>query len=285
MLTRGATRREDRGFVHRVGQVCTGEAGRAPRDDRQLDVVGDGLAFDVDRENRAAAFEVGAIDDDLAIETARTQQGRVEDVGPVGGGDQDHARRHVEAVHLDEELVERLLALVVTATQARAALTTDGVDLVDEDDGRCRLLGLLEQVPHPAGADADEHLDEVRSRDREERHAGLARDGPRQQGLARTGRPEQQHALRDLRPHGLEPQRVLEEVADLLQLFDGFVRAGDVRERDLGFVLRHLSRLGLAELQEATAALHVRQEVQEHTDQQHDRQQLEQQRDPDRLVL
>jgi hypothetical protein len=41
-----------------------------------------------------------------------------------------------EAVHLDQELVEGLLALVVAAAEARAAMTAHGIDLVDEDDAR-----------------------------------------------------------------------------------------------------------------------------------------------------
>jgi hypothetical protein len=81
-------------------------------------------------------FAVGAVDDDLPVEAAGAQQRRVEDVGPVGGGDQDDAVLHVEAVHLDEQLVERLLALVVAAAEAGAAVAADGVDLVDEDDAR-----------------------------------------------------------------------------------------------------------------------------------------------------
>ena len=38
-----------------------------------------------------------------------------------------------EAVHLDEQLVQRLLALFV-AERAAAAAAADGVELVDEDD-------------------------------------------------------------------------------------------------------------------------------------------------------
>jgi len=37
-------------------------------------------------------------------------------------------------VHLDQQLVEGLLALVVTAAKACAALTATASDLVDEDD-------------------------------------------------------------------------------------------------------------------------------------------------------
>ena len=45
------------------------------------------------------------------------------------------------------------------------------VELVDEDDARRLGLGLLEQIAHARGADADEHLDELRPAQAEERHA------------------------------------------------------------------------------------------------------------------
>src|SRR5262249_41445412 len=80
------------------------------------------------------------------IETAGRLQRRVEHVGPVRGRNQDDALVRLEAVHLDEELVQRLLALVVAAAQAGAAVTADGVDLVDEDDAGRVLLALLEEV-------------------------------------------------------------------------------------------------------------------------------------------
>src|SRR5204862_6778228 len=135
------------------------------------------------------ALAVGAVHDDLAVEAARAQQRGIEDVRAVRGGDEDDVVLHLEAVHLDEQLVERLLALVVTASETRAAVAPDGVDLVHEDDAGAVLLGLLEQVAHSRGADADEHLDEVRTGNREERHAGLARYGASEQGLAGTRRP------------------------------------------------------------------------------------------------
>ena len=147
--------------------------------------------------------------------------------------------RSVEPVHLDEELVEGLLALVVTAAETSPTLATHDIDLVDEDDrGRARLR-LLEQIAHPRGAHPDEHLDEVGARDREERHAGLAGDGAGKQRLAGARWTEEQHASRDLRSHRLELRRVLEVVLDLLQLFDRVVDARDVAERGLRLVLVH----------------------------------------------
>ena len=112
------------------------------------------------------------------------QQRRIEHVGTVGRGDEDDAFVRLEAVHLDEQLVQRLLALVVAAAEAGAAMAADRVDLVDEDDAGRVLLALLEQVADARRADADEHLDEVRAADREERHVGFAGDGAREQRLA-----------------------------------------------------------------------------------------------------
>ncbi len=172
----------------------------------------------MDLEDLLAADDVGVRHHDLAVEAARPQQRRVEHVGPVGGGDQDHALVRLEAVHLDQQLVEGLLALVVAAAEAGAAMAADRVDLVDEDDAGRVLLALLEHVAHAAGADADEHLDEIRAGDREERHVRLAGDGAGEQGLAGAGRADQQHALRDLAAEALEFLRVLQELDDLLEL-------------------------------------------------------------------
>ena len=96
-----------------------------------------------------------------------------------------------EAVHLRQKLVQRIFALVVARESGvLAAGAADGVDLVDEDDARSLLLGLLEQVADTRGAHADEHLDEIGTRNREERHVGFACDGLRQQGLTRPRRTD-----------------------------------------------------------------------------------------------
>jgi hypothetical protein len=135
----------------------------------------------------------------------------------------------------------------VAAAQAGAALAADRVDLVDEDDARRVALGLVEQVAHAAGADADEHLDELRAGDAEEGHARLAGDGAREERLARAGRADQQHAARDARAELVELLGVLQELDDLLQLGLGLVHAGHVAEGDDGLVAQEHARPALAE--------------------------------------
>src|SRR5581483_538720 len=54
---------------------------------------------------------------------------------------------------------------------------TDGVELVDEDDGRRLLARLLEQIAHAGGSHADDHLDELGATHAEKRDARLAGHG------------------------------------------------------------------------------------------------------------
>src|SRR5665811_1241651 len=84
-----------------------------------------------------------------AVEAPRASEGRVQDTRPVGGGHHHDADVLVEAVHLHQDLVQRLLTLVVSAAQPPASLAADSVDLVDEDDAGRVLLGVLEQVAYP----------------------------------------------------------------------------------------------------------------------------------------
>ena len=102
-------------------------------------------------------------DEDPAVEAPRSQQSRVEDLRAVRRGEHDHALVAAgEAVELREDLVQRLLALVVGGSaHAAAPDPAYGIELVDEDDRGRRLLRLLEQIAHAAGTHADHHLHEL----------------------------------------------------------------------------------------------------------------------------
>jgi hypothetical protein len=195
---------EEGRLVDQIGEIRPGEARGAAGDDGGLHVLGRRDLAHVHLEDLLAPAHVGQGHHHLAVEAPGAQQGRVEHVGAVGGGDDDDALVALEAVHLHQELVQGLLALVVTAAQAGPAVAAHRVDLVDEDDAGGVLLGLLEHVAHPRGAHAHEHLHEVRAGDGEEGHLGLAGDGPGQQGLARARGADHQHALGDLAAELLE---------------------------------------------------------------------------------
>src|SRR5438093_1065473 len=93
-------------------------------------------------EDRLSAGTIGRLHRNPAVEPTRAQQRLVEHVGAVRRADDDHVRGRVEAVHLGQNLIQGLLALVVAAAEARDSRSTrapDRIQLVDEDDrGRSR---------------------------------------------------------------------------------------------------------------------------------------------------
>jgi len=213
----------------------------------QVDIARQRLALDMHLEDFLPSAQIGAIQHDAAVEAARAHQGRVEDVRAVRRRQDDDLGVGVETVHLHQDLVQRLLALIVAAAQPRPALPPHGIDLIDEDDARRVALRLLEQVAHARRTHAHEHLDELRAGNGEEGHAGLPGDRLGHQRLARAGRPHQQHTLRNARPERGELLRLLEKFDDLLQLLLGLVRTGHVCKGHGGLVAREHARLALAE--------------------------------------
>ena len=204
-------------------------------------------------ENTFPAPDVGEIHDHLPIEATRPQKRGIEHVRPVGSRQQNHTLVRLKAVHLDQERVQRLLALVVAATQASSPVPAYRIDLIDEDDAGSLRLPLLEEVPNPGSAHTDEHLDEVRTRHLEERPGRFSGDGPREEGLARPRRAHQEDALGQTTAEPREPLRVLEELDDLHEFIFGLIRTGDVRERHPGRFGGDQLRLGPSELKRSIA--------------------------------
>src|SRR5690606_25003403 len=228
-------------------------------------------------------------DHHLTVETPRSQQGRVEHIRTVGCGNDNDAVIHFETVHLHQQLVEGLLALVMTTAQSGATVATNGVDLVDEDDAGRMLLGLLEHVTHTAGADPDEHFDEIRAGNGEERHLGLTCNGLGQQRLAGTGRADHQHPARNAATEALELARITQELDQLTNLFLGLIAAGNIGQCSLDLILGEQARLGLAEAHgaatAAATALHLAHKKHEHSDDHQNREAGHQQLGPDALPL
>src|SRR5262245_40763682 len=127
-------------------------------------------------------------------------------------------------------------------------MAANGVDLIDEDDAGGVPLPLVEEIAHAGRAHADEHLDEVGTREREERHARLAGDRLREQRLTSPRRAEQERALRDAPAEPLEFLRIAQELDDLFQLLLRLVGASHVLERDLGARLERDLGTALPEL-------------------------------------
>ena len=123
-------------------------------------------------------------------------------------------------------------------------MAADCVDFVDEDDAGSVLLALFEEIANAAGADADEHFDEVRAGNGEEWHVSFAGNSAGEQGLAGAWRSDKEHALGDAATKLLEALGLAEIFDDLLKLFLGLIDAGDILEGDL--LLLHGEQAGAA---------------------------------------
>src|ERR1022692_3690947 len=145
---------EDRRLVADVGEVGPGEAIRLLRHQGEIDVL-PRLATRVHREHTLTSLHVGGRDEDLAVEATRTQQRGVELVEQIRGGDHDQAATCLKAVHLNEQLIERLVLL---AGEIGAATSADGVELVYKNDRRLLLARDREQPADSGRTEPSEHL-------------------------------------------------------------------------------------------------------------------------------
>src|SRR6202021_436358 len=107
---------------HQVGQVGSSQAGSAAAQHGKIDIVAQRNLLGMHPQNGLAAPHVGAIHYHAAIKTAGAEQRRIENVGSVRSSHQDDAFVGFEAVHLNQQLVQGLLTLVVPAAQACATV-------------------------------------------------------------------------------------------------------------------------------------------------------------------
>src|ERR1700730_4398052 len=180
----------------RFMRSAAGKTWSPARDRLPLDVRRERNLADMHLEDALAADDVRVRHHDLAVEAAPAPKRRIEHIETVCRRDQDDAHIGLETIHLDEELIQGLFALVISSTEPGTTTPPDGVDFIDEDDAGRTLLGLRKHVADAAGTDSDEHFHEIRSGNREERHIGFARNSPGEQSFAGPRWADQQNPQR-----------------------------------------------------------------------------------------
>src|ERR1700722_7127663 len=126
-------------------------------------------------------------------------------------------------------------------------MAPDSINFVYENDAGSILFALLEEIAKAAGAHADKHFHEVGTRDGEKGNVSFACNSARKQGLARSRRSDEQHALRNAATQLLEFLRVFEKLDNLLQLFFGFVGSRHILKSSFFLLRGKQTRAGLAE--------------------------------------
>jgi hypothetical protein len=244
----GVARGQRRGVVDQVREVRARHALGARREFGQVHLGRQRLAAGVQGEDRLPLHQRGAAHMHAAVEAAGAEQRGIQVLRQVGRGQQDDAVPAVEAVEAGQQLGNRLRVLPVAAGAAGHAGRGQGVDLVEEQDAGGVAARLLEQAADAHGADADEHLGELRAGGVQEGHAGLARQRGGEARLAVAGRAVEQDAAAGGGADGREARGLAQVGDDVGQFRLRLLLARDVGEgpragRELARAVAHAAHL------------------------------------------
>ena len=267
---RVAPRSHQSGFVAQICQIRTRHAGRSTRNHAGIDILRHRHFAHMHIQNLLTPANIGQRYVHLAVKTAWAQKRRIQNIGAIGGRNHDDTDIGLKTVHLHQHLVERLLTFVIATAQTGTALASDRVNLVDKDDARCVLFGVVKHVAYPRCAHTNEHFHKIGAGDAEKRHFGFTSDRLGQQRFAGSGWADQQQTPRDAPAQFLEFAGVFQEINDFFNFFLGFVATGDVGKSHGIRTLVEQASLALTETESAafTAALHLAHEINPHANQQ-----------------
>ena len=255
-------------LVDQVSQVSTGEAGRTASNNRWLNVVRYWHLTHVHFKNLFTTTDVWQTNHHLTVKTTGAQQGRVKHVGTVSCRNHNNTVVCFKAIHLDQQLVQGLLTLIMATAHTGTTVTTHSINLVDKDDARCLLFGLFEHVTNPRSTHTHEHLYEVRTGDGEKRYFSFAGNRFGNQGFTSSRWANHQHTSGNTAAQTLELARIFQEVNQLLYIFLGLFNTRHVGKRGFDLVFRQQACLALAKAHGATAtttaALHLAHKEHKH---------------------
>ena len=187
----------DRSFIEEVLKICARESRCGPGKLLEIDIISYGLVLGMYFKYFLSALHIGKTYGYLSVESSGTEYGRIEDIHTVGGCKNYYAFIYFKTIHLHKELVKSLLTLVVTAAHSGASLSAHSIYLIDKYKTGCILLGIRKEVSDSGCADADEHLNEIGTRDGEKGHLSLSGYGFCQKSLTGSGLSLQQNTLGD----------------------------------------------------------------------------------------
>lgn len=104
--------------------------------------LADGTLAEVGFQNAYPALLVRQGDVDELIETARSQDGRVDDVWPVCGPDNKDVLLAGHAIHLSQDLVDNTVGGSAAISHVATTGFSYGVELIEEENARGCLTSL-----------------------------------------------------------------------------------------------------------------------------------------------
>mmetsp|Transcript_37639 Transcript_37639/g.73533 ORF Transcript_37639/g.73533 Transcript_37639/m.73533 type:complete len:356 (+) Transcript_37639:174-1241(+) len=224
-------------------QIRPRELGRSLGQLLNIDILGHGRLAQAGLEDVEARGVVGKGNVHELVEAPRAHEGGVDDVGPVGGADDEDVLLLAHPVHLRKHLVHHTVPSTAGIASRAAASTRDRVELVEKEHAGCRLPRLVEDLPDVALRLTKPHGEQLGTLDRDE--VGLALVGNRlcEQRLAAPGGTVEEHTTTGAHAKLGKLLRVHDGVLHrLLQLPLGRVQPANVVPCDVGHLDHRLAQ-------------------------------------------
>src|SRR5208337_1910557 len=132
----------------------------------------------------------------MTVKPAWSEQGRIQDVGPVSRSHDNYLLMRLKPVHFTQKLIKRLLPLIVASSKTGPPGAAHCIDLIYENNTRLCLPCLFEHIPDAGGANTHKHFDKFRGADAVKRNTGLTCGCARQQSFSCSRIACQQNPLR-----------------------------------------------------------------------------------------
>ena len=113
--------------------VCACRVRAHSRNQLESNVLIESHSFGVNFKDLHSSLKIGQAKFDLSIETTGSGQGRIEGVWSVGCHEHLHIAARIETIKLVHNFKHSSLYLAVSVSESS---TTDGVDLIEEDNAR-----------------------------------------------------------------------------------------------------------------------------------------------------
>src|SRR5579885_434581 len=105
-----------------------------------------------------STLTVGQCHTYLTVKTPRPQERRIEHIRPICSRHYNNLLSLIKAVHLYQQLVERLLPLIIDGAETRPPSAPHSIQLINKDDRRRSHFSQIKKVSHSARPHTDKHL-------------------------------------------------------------------------------------------------------------------------------
>ena len=133
-------------FIQQVLQICTGKACGGFCNGIKPDIRVKLLTAGMYTQDCFTALHIRFAYIDLTVKASRTQQCRIQNILTVGCCNDNDAFICTKAIHLNQQLVQRLFPFIMSAAKACTSVASHCVNFVDEYNRRGIFLCLIEQV-------------------------------------------------------------------------------------------------------------------------------------------